>query len=195
MYSVIGSDGQVYGPATMDVLRQWCQEGRINSQTNMIDPLDGRVLRAREVPGLDDYFAATAAPPLPPLPGTMAAPYAPVQPPRPGNQFGQAPIQTNNYLNSPSSYQNPPSPYQYQYPPVPYSAPRSKIAAILLAFFLGAFGAHRFYMGHTSTGTAMLLITVLTCGYGSIITGIWAIVDLIMIASGSLLDAEGQPLT
>jgi TM2 domain-containing membrane protein YozV len=77
----------------------------------------------------------------------------------------------------------------------PYAAPKSKVAAILLAFFLGALGIHRFYLGHTGTGVAMLLITVLTCGYGGIITGIWALVDLILIATGGLGDVSGQPLT
>jgi hypothetical protein len=33
MYKVIGSDRQVYGPATLDQLRQWLVEGRINTST------------------------------------------------------------------------------------------------------------------------------------------------------------------
>lgn len=185
MYSVIGSDGQVYGPVSMDVLQQWCREGRIESQTNMIDPLDGRVLRAQDVPGLDQHFARLAAPPFPVTPTPLAGPANPYQLPRPGNQYGQVPIQINNYVNVPSPY---------QYPPVPYSPPKSKTTAILLALFLGGLGIHRFYLGHTNTAIAMLLITVLTCGYGGVITGIWALIDLIMIATGSLQDAQNQPL-
>ncbi|RYG41251.1 TM2 domain-containing protein [bacterium] len=71
---------------------------------------------------------------------------------------------------------------------------RSKVAAILLAFFLGGIGIHRFYLGYTGVGVAMLLFCILTCGWGGIITGIVAIVDIILIATGSLKDAEGRPL-
>lgn len=35
--------------------------------------------------------------------------------------------------------------------------PKSKIAAALLAFFLGLFGVHKFYLGKTTAGIIMLL--------------------------------------
>ena len=41
--------------------------------------------------------------------------------------------------------------------PVP---PKSKFAAAAFAFFLGALGAHKFYMGKTGAGLTMLLVTV-----------------------------------
>lgn len=54
---------------------------------------------------------------------------------------------------------------------------RNKIVAALLAFFLGVFGVHRFYLGRTGSGIVML---VLTCTLvGAIVTGIWAFVDFI----------------
>jgi hypothetical protein len=44
------------------------------------------------------------------------------------------------------------------YPPVIYLAPpKSRMAAGLLGIFLGMFGAHRFYLGHTGVGFAMLV--------------------------------------
>ena len=33
MYKIIGADGQEYGPVSVDQLRQWIAEGRINLQT------------------------------------------------------------------------------------------------------------------------------------------------------------------
>ncbi len=58
------------------------------------------------------------------------------------------------------------------------------IASILLCWFLGVFGAHRFYNG--LTGTAVLqLLTLGGCG-------IWTLVDLIMIITGSFKDADGN---
>ncbi|MAI09712.1 MAG: hypothetical protein CMA08_03910 [Euryarchaeota archaeon] len=72
--------------------------------------------------------------------------------------------------------------------------PKQLLIGVLLALFLGVFGVHNFYLGHTGRGVAQLLITVLTFGLGSIITGIWALIELIMMATGSLTDGQGRPL-
>jgi hypothetical protein len=63
-------------------------------------------------------------------------------------------------------------------PPRPARANgRNRIVAALLAFFVGIFGVHRFYLGRTGSGVAML---VLTCTLiGIFVTGIWAFVDFI----------------
>lgn len=61
---------------------------------------------------------------------------------------------------------------------------KSRLVALLLCFFFGVFGAHRFYVGKIGTGVAMLL-TLGGCG-------IWAMVDLIIILMGSFRDREGQ---
>lgn len=52
------------------------------------------------------------------------------------------------------------------------SSEKSKIAAGLLAIFLGTLGVHKFYLGYTKEGVIMLLITIL----GSILFGLGAIV-------------------
>ncbi|HEY3054618.1 MAG TPA: TM2 domain-containing protein [Thermoanaerobaculia bacterium] len=60
------------------------------------------------------------------------------------------------------------------------------LTTLLLCIFLGGFGAHRFYTGHTGTAVVQLL----TAG-GCLV---WAIIDLINIITGKFVDANGQPL-
>ena len=74
---------------------------------------------------------------------------------------------------------------------------KSKVAAGLLGIFLGAFGAHNFYLGYTGRAVTQLLITLLTCGIGSVVSEVWGFIEGIMIFSGSgkyLTDAKGIPL-
>jgi TM2 domain-containing membrane protein YozV len=66
---------------------------------------------------------------------------------------------------------------------------KQKTTAILLAFFLGALGIHRFYVGKTGTGIIMLLLTLTIVGV--YISGIWATVDLVMIVCDKFKDGKG----
>jgi TM2 domain-containing membrane protein YozV len=77
----------------------------------------------------------------------------------------------------------------------PYGPPKSKVAAAVLAFTLGEFGVHNFYLGRNGLGVAQLLITVLTCGIGMIVTWPWAVIDGVLILTGNVRDRNGQPLT
>ena len=61
------------------------------------------------------------------------------------------------------------------------------LPAFLLCFFLGFFGAHRFYVG--KIGTA--IVQILTLGG----LGIWALIDFIMIIAGKFTDKEGNKIT
>ncbi|KRM90833.1 TM2 domain-containing protein [Liquorilactobacillus cacaonum] len=58
---------------------------------------------------------------------------------------------------------------------------KNTVVAYLLWFFLGTVGGHRYYFGKIGSAIAMTLITVLTLGFGVIITGIWAIIDVFFI--------------
>ncbi len=78
---------------------------------------------------------------------------------------------------------------------VPAGPAKSKVAAGVLGICLGALGIHRFYLGYTGIGLAQLLITILTCGWGGIVSGIWGLIEGIMILTGSInQDAQGRPL-
>jgi len=60
------------------------------------------------------------------------------------------------------------------------------LETMLLCFFLGGFGLHRFYTGHVLIGV-LQLFTLGGCY-------IWAMVDFILILTGSYRDSEGRRL-
>lgn len=72
---------------------------------------------------------------------------------------------------------------------------KSKVAAGLLAIFLGCFGVHNFYLGNTGKAVAQLLITVLSCFVLSVVSAVWGLIEGILILTGSInTDANGNPL-
>ena len=58
------------------------------------------------------------------------------------------------------------------------------LTCFLLCWFVGVFGIHRFYTGHRGTA----IIQLLTLGG----CGVWAFIDLIVIAMGNFKDSEGN---
>ncbi|MEJ6653075.1 MAG: TM2 domain-containing protein, partial [Euryarchaeota archaeon] len=73
---------------------------------------------------------------------------------------------------------------------------RSKIVTFLLAFFLGYFGVHNFYLGKTGLGITQLLLTVLTFGIGVLITVPWSFIEgILALASSNFRDGDGLPLS
>jgi TM2 domain-containing membrane protein YozV len=63
---------------------------------------------------------------------------------------------------------------------------QSKTTMILLSFFLGGFGVHRFMMGYSNWW--LQLITFGGCG-------IWSFIDFIRIITGSMKMADGRELS
>lgn len=83
----------------------------------------------------------------------------------------------------------PAPPYGQAYPP-PYAgghpgavspghsqAANNKMAAGICGILLGSFGVHKFILGMPTPGIILLLVTVLTCGFGGIVTMIIGIVE------------------
>ena len=73
-----------------------------------------------------------------------------------------------------------------------YVSRKNRLLALLLAIFFGCFGVHRFYVGKTGTGILMVLLDLTLVGFA--ITGVWAMVDAIIIACGEFTDSYGYKL-
>ena len=124
-------------------------------------------------------------------PGQQPAPQQPWQagqPPsqqtwQPGQPMSQPPQQT---WQVPAGQQN--SPQGWNGPPRAAQSDRMTIA--LCAIFLGPFGIHKFLMGKKIPALIMLLATVLTCGIGSMVTGLIGFVEGIIYLGKS--DADFQ---
>lgn len=87
----------------------------------------------------------------------------------------------------------------------PVGAPKSKVVAALLFFFLGGWGIGNFYLGQTNLGVIKLVLwiigiftTIIFVGFfilGAL--GIWCLVEMVMVLTGSGgydRDARGVPL-
>ncbi|NLE68290.1 MAG: TM2 domain-containing protein [Lentisphaerae bacterium] len=58
-----------------------------------------------------------------------------------------------------------------------YAGAKNKLAAGLLAIILGSLGIHKFYLGYNKEGLIMLLVTLLTCGFGAMIISIVGLIE------------------
>ncbi|HMZ64297.1 MAG TPA: TM2 domain-containing protein, partial [Leptospiraceae bacterium] len=67
-----------------------------------------------------------------------------------------------------------------------YSGGFDWLVVLLLCFFAGFIGLHRFYTGNFIIGT----FQAMTLGG----FGIWSFIDLILIITGSYRDGSGKPL-
>ena len=80
---------------------------------------------------------------------------------------------------------------------------KSRTIALLLCFFLGSLGAHRFYLVKNPTAITMLVLWVIGIATVWILigipfliaVGIWSLIDLILILVGAMKDGEGRLVT
>jgi len=61
------------------------------------------------------------------------------------------------------------------------------VVAMILSFFFGIFGAHRFYVGKTASA----IVQLLTIGG----LGVWALIDFILILFHEFTDGDGKKIT
>ena len=84
--------------------------------------------------------------------------------------------------------------------------PRNRVVAALLAFFIGMFGIHNFYLGYMRRGLLQVIVStvglVLIPFLGAfplgapIVMGLWGLLEGYQLASGTIrVDADGNFLT
>ena len=74
---------------------------------------------------------------------------------------------------------------------------KSRVAAGLLAIFLGSLGIHNFYLGRIGIGLIQLLVTVFSAGILGVLVWVWAIIEGVLILTRSpsfATDKRGIPL-
>jgi len=84
--------------------------------------------------------------------------------------------------------------------PAEAASGKSQIVAALLAFFLGGFGVHRFYLGYTGKGILQIALVLVGAALSTIFIGIpillgvsiWILIDFIRILTGNLKPKNGE---
>jgi TM2 domain-containing membrane protein YozV len=88
----------------------------------------------------------------------------------------------------------PPPPTQSapSYPPpvaqLGQKVPPSRVLVGICGIFLGALGIHKFLLGYNKAGVIMLVVTIITCGWGGFVMGLIGFVEGIIYLTKS--DAE-----
>jgi Domain of unknown function (DUF4190)/GYF domain 2 len=73
MYKIIGADGKEYGPVSLDRMRQWIAEGRVNARTQMQAPGSQEWQQASDIPEVSSLLVSHGPTPAS-TPGIAAQP-------------------------------------------------------------------------------------------------------------------------
>lgn len=199
-YFVTAADGGRYGPADIDTLIQWVEEGRIVADTILVERGTEQQVRAgsivaiaaalRRVAGEEAAVSVERDAPI------AADPVRPGQEPPRGGAAAGLPQTPGRHPRDRAA-----GDMSRARPGVVGS--RSRIAAGLLGIFLGGFGAHRFYLGYTGIGFLMLFLSVFggvlllrICvpGAGCGIVWLWGLIEGVICLLGGMRDADGLEL-
>jgi TM2 domain-containing membrane protein YozV len=71
---------------------------------------------------------------------------------------------------------------------IPPPQPKTRVVFVLLGIFLGALGIHNFYAGYIKKAALQLCLTLLTLGWGAVVSWPWAIIEICVINK----DADGM---
>lgn len=187
----------------------------------MICPICGKELNEGEV---CTCTAPVEAPQTPVEPVQNSAEtqeyYQPQPETAPETQIPQAenvPYQSP-YMNQPQQPYYSPEPNNQYYAPtdqqIPYYAPvimpsastdypedykpKKRYVAVILAYALGIFGIHNFYLGNNSKAVAQILLTTLGSllfGLGMIATSVWVLVETVQLLTEKVdSDANGYKI-
>lgn len=161
-------DGEIYGPIPRTELDEWMAEGRVTAECQVIIDGDAQWKWATDLyPQLEQPAAGGGASDNP---FDFAA--------SGGGASAGVSVSTGGTTGATGSTSTKKTPEGV--------SDKSKLVAGLLAIFLGSVGVHRFYLGYTGLGIAMI------CCCGG--CGWWQLFDVIMIFTGKLPDADGRPL-
>lgn len=181
-----GENGQRYGPVPKAELDGWVKEGRITSESQVLEEGSDQWQWATDIyPSLTGGEATTPEDDNP-----FAGIGGQTQPSEgEGGQFdfgGGGPS-----ISSRAGGGRKRKTKSTTKANLAEAGQRSKMAAGLLGIFLGGLGVHRFYLGYTKMGIIQIAVTICTFGVGQI----WGIVEGIKILTGSFdRDADGRSL-
>ena len=165
-YSIIGGDGNQYGPVEINVLVQWAHEGRVIPTTGIVDHEHGRNFLAKDLAELAPVFAP---------------------PPR-----VNSPVQQRQILPVPHYTYVPGITMDVYGRPLK----NKYVAAILAFFFgvFGVHRYYLGYSGVGTIQLMLCLLSPLTCFISLAVVSIWSLVDMVLCLTGSLTDSHGNPL-